>query len=32
MTYAVKTVEYLFTWCENERYTMMMENEIVFFP
>ena len=25
MTYAVKTVENLFTWCGHERYLMMME-------
>ena len=25
MTYAVKTVENLFTWCGHERYRMMME-------
>ena len=25
MTYAVKTVENLFTWCGHERYPMMME-------
>ena len=27
MTYAVKTVENLFTWCGHERYTMMKEND-----
>ena len=25
MTYAVKTLENLFTWCGHERYLMMME-------
>ena len=26
MTYAVKTLENLFTWCGHERYLMMMES------
>ena len=29
MTYAVKTVENLFTWCGHERYPMMMEISLV---
>ena len=31
MTVAVKTLENLFTWCGNERYTMMMGTENDFF-
>ena len=31
MTYAVKTVKNLFSWCGHERYRMMMENENDFF-
>ena len=30
MTYAVKTVHHLFTWCGHERYTMMIENDFFF--